>query len=70
VTVGENESDNSRIDYAGIPQGSPLSPLLYVFCNTNLVEKKIDGKGGAIGFVDDFNAWAVGTDERETTAAY
>jgi hypothetical protein len=28
VTVGENESDNSRIDYAGIPQGSSLSPLL------------------------------------------
>jgi hypothetical protein len=69
VTVGENESDTSRIDYAGIPQGSPLSPPLYVFCNANLVEKKIDGKGGAIGFVDDFNAWAVGTDERETTAA-
>ena len=69
VTVGEFESDISRIDYAGIPQGSPLSPLLYVFYNANLVEKKIDGKGGAIGFVDDFNAWAVGADERETTAA-
>jgi hypothetical protein len=30
--------------------------LLYVFYNANLVEKKIDRRGGAIGFVDDFNA--------------
>ena len=51
-----------------VPQGSPLSPLLYVFYNANLVEKKIDRKGGAIGFVDDFNAWVVGADESQTTA--
>ena len=43
-------------------------PLLYVFYNANLVEKKIDRRGGAIGFVDDFNAWVVGADESETTA--
>ena len=68
VTVGEYESEVSEIEYAGIPQGSPLSPLLYVFYNANLVEKKIDRRGGAIGFVDDFNAWVVGADESETTA--
>jgi hypothetical protein len=26
-------------------------------------------RGGAIGFVDDFNAWVVGADESETTVA-
>jgi hypothetical protein len=69
VTVGEYESEVSGIEYAGIPQGSPLSLLLYVFYNANLVEKKIDRRGGAIGFVDDFNAWVVGADESETIAA-
>jgi hypothetical protein len=68
VTVGEYESEVSEIEYAGIPQGSPLSSLLYVFYNANLVGKKIDRRGGAIGFVDDFNAWVVGADESETTA--
>jgi hypothetical protein len=56
VTVGRYESEVSGIEYAGIPQGSLLSLLLYVFYNANLVEKKIDRRGGAIGFVDDFNA--------------
>ena len=69
VTVGRYESEVAEIEYAGIPQGSPLSPLLYVFYNADLVERSIDGQGGSIGFVDDFNAWVVGADEEETTAA-
>lgn len=32
-----------------------------------MVERTIDEKGGAIGFVDDFNAWVVGDNERQTT---
>jgi hypothetical protein len=55
VIVGSFESVVSPIKYAGIPQGSPLSLLLYVFYNADLVEWKIDRDGGAISFVDDFN---------------
>jgi hypothetical protein len=55
VTVGSFESVVSLIKYAGIPQGSPLLLLLYVFYNADLVEWKIDRDGGAIGFIDDFN---------------
>jgi hypothetical protein len=67
VIVGKYESEVKRIDFPGIPQGSPLSPLLYIWYNADLVDRKIDTKGGAIGFVDDFNAWVTGVDEEETT---
>jgi hypothetical protein len=41
--------------------------LLYIFYNADLVERALDKKGGAIGFVDDFNAWVVGDNEKQTT---
>jgi hypothetical protein len=69
VTVGGFESDVLPIEFAGIPQGSPLSPILYVYYNADLVEWKIDRNGGAIGFVDDFNAWVVGSDAEQNTKA-
>jgi hypothetical protein len=40
-----------------------------VFYNADLVGRSIDGQGGSIGFVDDFDVWMVGADEDETTAA-
>lgn len=49
-----------QIDQAGIPQGSPLSPILYIFYNANLVEQPIDKTQGALGFIDDYLAWVVG----------
>ena len=67
VVVGKYESEVKGIDFPGIPQGSPLSPLLYIWYNADLVDRKNDTKGGALGFVDDFNAWVTGADEEETT---
>ena len=67
MVVGKYESEVKEIDFPGIPQGSPLSPLLYIWYNADLVDRKIDTKGGALGFIDDFNAWVTGTDEEETT---
>jgi hypothetical protein len=45
---------------AGLPQGSPLSPILFLFFNADLVQRQIDSHGGAIAFVDDFTAWVTG----------
>jgi hypothetical protein len=43
-----------------LPQGSPLSPILFLFFNADLVQRRIDCHGGAIAFVDDFTAWVTG----------
>src|SRR5277367_4995198 len=43
----------------GIPQGSPVSPILFLFYNEELVRKCNDyGRASAIGFVDDINMLA------------
>lgn len=41
-------------------QGSPLSPILYLFFNADLVDVPINQQGGAMAFVDDYNRWVVG----------
>jgi len=67
ITLGEYQSEIRPIAFPGIPQGSPLSPILYVFYNATLVEGAINRQGGSIGFVDDFNAWVAGESVEENT---
>jgi hypothetical protein len=57
ITIDTFKSETLPIAQAGIPQGSPLSPILY---NVNLVEQPINKTQGALGFVDDYSAWVVG----------
>src|SRR6202453_2087658 len=48
--------------HAGIPQGSPLSLILYLFYNTDLLES-LENKGlciSAAGFMDDVNILTYG----------
>ncbi len=50
---------------AGLPQGSPLSPLCYIFYNADLIEISITKTEGGLRFIDDFSAWIVGNSVSE-----
>lgn len=67
MVVGNYTSAITPIAHAGIPQGSPLSPILYVFYNADLVEGRIGADGGSLGFIDDSTAWRTGATCAETT---
>ena len=60
IMVNGQCSDTQDLPQPGLPQGSPLSPVAYLFFNADLVQRRIDANGGAIAFIDDFTAWVTG----------
>ncbi|KAH7471925.1 hypothetical protein FOMA001_g13244 [Fusarium oxysporum f. sp. matthiolae] len=60
IVINGQSSESRPLPQAGLPQGSPLSPMLFLFFNADLVQTQIDRNGGAIAFVDDYTAWVSG----------
>lgn len=60
IQVNGQTSETRTLPQAGLSQGSPLSPILFLFFNADLVQRKIDCYVGSIAFVDDFTAWVAG----------
>ena len=48
------------LSFAGLAQGSPLSPILFTFVNSDLVDQVVDTRGGASAYIDDYFRWRVG----------
>lgn len=56
ITVNDHTSLPKSLENARLPQGSPLSPLLFLFFNANLIKSVINKNRVAIAFVDDYTA--------------
>ncbi|CEJ62645.1 Putative Reverse transcriptase [Penicillium brasilianum] len=53
---------------AGLAQGSPLSPILFIFFNSDLVDQPVTFQGGASAFINDYFRWRVGQSADENLA--
>ncbi|KAI6777578.1 uncharacterized protein J7T54_004478 [Emericellopsis cladophorae] len=53
-------TDPSTAIQTGIPQGSPISPILYLFYNADLIEAFKTSETEAVGYIDDVSILAIG----------
>ena len=65
VIVNGESTPVLPLPYAGLPQGSPLSLILYLFFNATLIQSVINKNRGAIAFVDDYLALVTGPSIKE-----
>ncbi|GMG17056.1 unnamed protein product [Aspergillus oryzae] len=65
ISFDDFESARSLLENAGLAQGSPLSPILFIFFNSNLVNQRVDYHGGASAFIDDYFRWRAGKSAEE-----
>ena len=60
MVLNGHESKTEELLFPGIPQGLPLSLILFLFYNANLVEQQISNVKGAVAFVDNYTSWVTG----------
>ena len=65
VVLNGRESALENLPFPGVPQGSPLSPMIYLFFNADLVEREITNEEGSVAFIDDYTVWVTGNHARE-----
>ncbi|THC94016.1 hypothetical protein EYZ11_006525 [Aspergillus tanneri] len=65
ISFDDFESPICALENAGLAQGSPLSPILFIFFNSKLVDQPVDFHGGASAFIDDYFRWRAGKSAEE-----
>lgn len=65
IRFDDFETDVAPLENAGLAQGSPLSPILFAFFNSDLVNQPVNFKGGASAYIDDYFRWRVGRSAEE-----
>jgi hypothetical protein len=65
IKFDDFETSVAPLENAGLAQGSPLSPILFAFFNSDLVDQPVDTRGGASAYIDDYFRWRVGPSAEE-----
>jgi len=66
VVVNGFTSEVEDLPQSGLPQGSPLAPILFLFFNADLVQMAIK-EGASMAYVDDYTAWVVSNSAERNT---
>lgn len=66
IVVNGFTSEVEDLPQSGLPQGSPLALILFLFFNADLVQMAIR-KGASMAFVDDYTAWVVSSSAERNT---
>jgi hypothetical protein len=66
ILVNRFTSEVQDLPQAGLPQGSALALILFLFFNADLVQSA-PRNGSSMAFVDDYSAWVVGPSAEDNT---
>ena len=66
ILVNGSTTNVQALSKAGLPQGSALASILFLFFNADLIQKA-PRHGGSMAFVDDYSAWVIGPSAEENT---
>jgi hypothetical protein len=60
ISFDDFQTEVSPLENAGLAQGSPLSPILFGFFNSDLVDQPVECHGGSSAFIDGYFRWRTG----------
>ncbi|TKA56069.1 hypothetical protein B0A49_13695 [Cryomyces minteri] len=66
ISANGYTSEVKMLPQSGLPQGSPLAPILFLFFNASLVQQLVRN-GGSMAYIDDYTAWVTGASAAENT---
>ena len=65
MVLNSRELALKNLPFPGVPQGSSLSLIIYLFFNADLVEREIIKKEGLVAFIDNYTVWVIGNHARQ-----
>lgn len=60
IEINGRSSESHEPPQSGLPQDSPLSPVLFLFLDADLVQHPINKTSRSIAFVDNYAVWVAG----------